>query len=89
MSPVELAKVKKQLDKYLSKGWIWPNTPLYGDPILFIREKDGTLRICIDYRALNKQTRPDKYPFPRIDDQLDQLVNAYYFNSIILYIGYY
>ena len=71
MSPVELAEVRKQLDEYLSKGWIRSRTFPYGGPILFAKKRYGTSRICIDYRALNQQTRLDKYPLPRINDLLD------------------
>ena len=53
MSPLEHAEIRKQLDEYLSKGWIMPSTSPYGAPILFAREKDGTLRMCINHRALN------------------------------------
>ena len=88
MPPVELAEFRKWLDEYLSKGWIRPSTSTYGAPILFSRKKDGTPKICIDYRALNKQTRLDKYPLPSIDDLLDQLLNANYLGSIDLYTGY-
>ena len=88
MSPVELAEVRKQLDDHLSKGWIRPNTFPYRDPILFAKKKDRTLSIFIDYRTLNQQKRPDKYPLPRIDDLLDQLVSAHCLSSIGLYTGY-
>ena len=54
MSLVELAEVRKQLDEYLSKGWIRPSTSPYGAPILFARKKDETLRMCIDYKALKQ-----------------------------------
>ena len=88
ISPVELIKVRKQLDGYLSKGWIRPSTFFYVEHILFSRKKDGTLRMCIDCKALNQQTRPDKQPLPRIDDLLDQLVNANCLSSIYLHTGY-
>ena len=88
MSLVELAEVRKQLDKYLCKDWARPRTSLYGVPILFNRKKDGTLKICIDYRALNQQTRLDKYPLPKIDDLLYQLVNSYCLCNIDLHTGY-
>ena len=83
-----LAEVRKQLDEYLSKGWIRPSTCPYGTPILLARKKDGTLRICISYRALNQQTRPNKYLLPSIDDILNWLVNANCPSSINLYTGY-
>ena len=88
MSPVELVEVRKQLDEYLSKGWIRLSTSPYGAPILFSGKKDGTLRMCIDCRALNQQKRPDKYPLPRINNLLDQLVNANSLSSIDLHTGY-
>ena len=71
ISPVKLAVVRKQLDKYLTKSWIIPSTSCYGALIFFARKKNETLRIYIDYRALNQQTRPKKYPLPRTNDPLD------------------
>ena len=56
MSPLEQQEVKKQLDDLLAKGWIQPSVSPYGAPILFVRKKEGSLRMCVDYRALNKQT---------------------------------
>ena len=88
MSHVELVEVRKQLDKYLRKDWIRPRTSPYGAPILFIRKNDGNLRMCTEYRALNWQPRPDKYPLPRINDLLYQLANAYYLSKIDFYTGY-
>ena len=71
MSPVELAEFRKQLDEYHSNCCIRPSNYPYGAPIIFSRKKDRNLRICIDSRAFNQQTRPDKYPLPRINDLLD------------------
>ena len=88
MSPAELAEVRRQLDGYLEKGWVRPSTSPYGAPILFVRKKDGTLRMCIDYRALNRQTKLDKYPLPRIDELLDRLCEARVISSIVLAQGY-
>ena len=85
---MELAKVRKQLNEYLSRGLIRPSTSLSGATILFARKKDATPRICIDYRVLHQQTRPDKYPLPSTDDLLDWLVNANYLSSIDFYTGY-
>ena len=76
------------MDDYLAKGWIRPSTSPYGAPVLFARKPDGSLRMCIDYRALNKQTRKDKYPLPRIDDLLDRLSKATVFSTLDLASGY-
>ena len=84
MSPAELAEVRRQLDDYLAKGFIQPSTSPYGAPILFARKKDGTLRMCVDYRSLIKMTKKDVYPIPRIDDLLDRLTNATIFSKIDL-----
>ena len=84
MSPTELAEVHHQLDDYLAKGFIQPSTSPYGAPILFARKKDGTLQMCVDYRSLNKMTKKDVYPIPRIDNLLDRLTNATIFSKIDL-----
>ena len=84
MPPDELVEVRRQLDDYLAKGFIQPSTSPYGAPILFTRKKDGTLRMCVDYRSLNKMTKKDVYPIPRIDDLLDRLTNATIFSKIDL-----
>ena len=86
--PVELTEVRKQLNEYLSKGWIGPSTSPYLAPILLARKKDRSLKICIDYRALNQQIRPNKYPITRIDNLLDCLVNANYLSSIDFHTVY-
>jgi len=84
MSARELEEVRKQLDTLLEKGWIRPSTSPYGHPILFARKKDGTLRMCVDYRTLNANTRVDRYPIPRIDELLDRLGASSYFSSLDL-----
>ena len=84
MSPAEMSEVRRQLDDYLAKGFIQPSTSPYGAPILFARKKDGTLRMCVDYRSLNKMTKKDVYPIPRIDDLLDRLTDAKIFSKIDL-----
>jgi hypothetical protein len=65
MSPAELAEVKSTIADYLAKGLIEPSSSPYGAPVLFVRKKDGSLRMCMDYRALNKLTVRDRYPLPR------------------------
>ena len=88
MSDVELAEVKKQLAELQQLGFIRPSKSPYGAPILFVKKKDGTLRMCIDYRALNKITIKNKYPLPRIDELLDRLHGATVFSKIDLRSGY-
>ena len=87
MSPLELKEVRKQLDDLLEKGWIRPSQSPYRAPILFVRKKEGTLRMCIDYRELNKQTVKNRYPLPRQDELLDQLHGAKFFSKIDLQSG--
>ena len=88
VSAAELAKVRRQLDEYLEKGWIRPSSSPYGAPIVFIRKKTGELRMTVDYRALNCQTKKDIYPLPRIDDLLDKLSKAMCLSAIDLASGY-
>lgn len=87
-SPAELAEIKSQVSELLSKGLIEPSTSPWGAPILFARKKDGTLRMCTDYRALNRLTVKNSFPLPRIDDLLDRLQGAKVFSSIDLMSGY-
>ena len=88
MAPAELKKLKEQLKDLLDKGFIRPSTSPWGAPVLFVRKKDGSLRMCIDYRQLNKVTIKNIYPLPRIDDLFDQLQGARYFSKIDLCSGY-
>jgi len=76
MGMVELKELKTQLDELLRKDYIRPSTSLWGAPILFMKKKEGTLGLCIDYRDLNKITVKNRYPLPRIDDSFDQLRGA-------------
>jgi hypothetical protein len=88
MPPVELAELKKQLQELLDKGFIRPSTSPWGCPALFVKKKDESLRLCIDYRPLNAVTIKNKYPLPRIDVLFDQLVGAKVFSKIDLRSGY-
>jgi hypothetical protein len=88
MSTPELVEIKLQLKEMMDKGYIRPNMSPWGAPVLFVKKKDGTLRLCIDYRQLNKVTIKNKYPLPRIDDLFDQLGGASIFSKIDLRFGY-
>ena len=73
MAPAELRELKAQLEELLSKGFIRPSISPWGAPVLFVKKKDGSLRLCIDYRQLNRVTIRNQYPLPRIDELFDQL----------------
>ena len=73
MAPAELKELKNQLEELLQKGFIRPISSPWGAPVLFVKKKDGTLRLYVDYGELNKITVKNKYPLPRIDDLFDQL----------------
>ena len=88
MAPAELAELKKQLEDLLDKGFIRPSSSPWGAPVLFVKKKDGSMRLCIDYRGINNVTIKDKYPLPRIDELLDQLRGASLFSKIDLASGY-
>ena len=76
MRPVELQEFRVQLQELLDKGFIRPNTSPWGAPVLFAKKKDKTLRLCINYRQLNRVAIKNRYPLPRIDDLFDQLRGA-------------
>ena len=84
MSVEELVELKDLLDK----EYIKPSASPWGSPVLFVKKKDGSMRLCIDYRSLNAVTIKNKYPLPRIDDLLDQLRKAKFFSKIDLRSGY-
>jgi hypothetical protein len=89
MPPDELAEMKKQLEELLKKGFIRPSKSEWGCPALFVKKKkEGTLRICVDYRPLNAVTIKNKYPLPHIDVLFDQLAKARVFSKIDLRSGY-
>jgi hypothetical protein len=88
VSGPELVELKKQIDELSEKGYIWPSTSPWAAPVLFVEKKDGSKRMCIDYRALNEVTIKNKYPLPRIEDLFDQLRGASLFSKIDLRSGY-
>ena len=88
LAPVELNELATQLQELLDKGMIRPSVSSWGAPVLFVKKKDGSLRLCIDYRELNKLTIKNKYMLPRMDDLFDQLKDAVYFSKIDLRTGY-
>ena len=88
LSQKELEELKSQLDELLAKGYIRQSKSPYGAPVLFVDKKDGKLRLCVHYRALNKVTVKNSYPLPRIDDLFDRLAGAKYFSRINLRSGY-
>jgi hypothetical protein len=88
MSLSELTELKKQLDDLLRHGFIRPSQSPFGSPILFVKKKEGDLRMCVDYRALNKLTVKNTYPLPRIDELMDHLRGAKFFSKIDLRSGY-
>ena len=88
MSPIKLQELRVQLQKLLDKGFIKPSTSPWGAPVLFAKKKGKTLRLCIDYRQLNRVTIKNRYPLPRIDDLFDQLRGARVYSKIDLRTGY-
>jgi hypothetical protein len=88
MAPTELRELKEQLQELLDRGFIRPSVSPWGAPVLFVKKKDGSMRMCIDYRELNKVTIKNKYPLPRIDDLFDQLKGASVFSKKDLLSGY-
>src|SRR4051812_45471662 len=88
MAPRELAELKIQLEALLAKGFIHPSSSPWGCPVLFVTKKDGTERMCVDYRPLNLATIKNKYPLPRINDLYDQLAGSSVFSKIVLRLVY-
>ncbi|KAI3824123.1 hypothetical protein L1987_05572 [Smallanthus sonchifolius] len=88
ISSNRMAELKKQLEELLEKGFIRPSSLHWGAPVLFVKKKDGSMRMCIDYRELNKVTIKNIYPLPRIDDLFDQLQGACCFSKTDLRSGY-
>jgi hypothetical protein len=88
MTTPELAELKGLLKELLEKGFIHPSSAPWGAPMIFVPKKDGTQRLCMDYRALNEVTIKNKYPLPRIDDLFDQLRGACVFSKTDLQSRY-
>ena len=88
MAPKELAEIKKQLEELLEKGFIRPSSSPWGCLAIFVKKKDGTLWMCVDYRPLNAVTIKNKYRLPCIDTLFDQLAGAKMFSKIDLCSGY-
>ena len=88
MAPPELEELRRQLKEMLDAGFIRPSKAPYGAPVLFQKKQDGSLRLCTDYRALNKVTVKNKYPIPLIADLFDQLGKARWFTKLDLRSGY-
>jgi hypothetical protein len=84
MATLELVELKEHVKVLLEKGFIHPSSSPWGAPVIFVLKKDGTQRLCVDYRALSEVTVKNKYPLPRIDDLFDQLRGACVFSTIDL-----
>ncbi|GJZ38621.1 putative reverse transcriptase domain-containing protein [Tanacetum coccineum] len=88
LAPSEMKELAEQLQELSDKGFIRPSSSPWGAPVLFVKKKDGSFRMCIDYRELNKLTVKNRYPLPRIDDLFDQLQGSSIYSKIDLRSGY-
>ncbi|GJX50304.1 putative reverse transcriptase domain-containing protein [Tanacetum coccineum] len=88
LAPSKLQELSTQLQELSDKGFIRPSSSPWGAPVLFVKKKDGSFRMCIDYRKLNKLTVKNRYPLPRIDDLFDQLQGSRVYSKIDLRSGY-
>ena len=84
IAPAKMQELSSQLRELLDKGFLRPNFSPRGAPVLFVKKKDGSIRMCIDYRELNNLTVKNRYPLPWIDDMFDHLQGASYFSKIDL-----
>ena len=87
MAPKELVELHKQLNEVLDAGLIQPSKAPYGAPVLFQKKQDGTMRMCVHYRVLNKATITNKYPVPLVQDLMDRLSKACWFTKLDLRAG--
>jgi hypothetical protein len=88
MDVKDLVELKKQIEELLEKGFIRPSSSPWGSPVLFVNKKDGSRRMCVDYRSLNEVTIKNKYPLPQIEDLFDQMKGAKIFSKIDLRAEY-
>nr|GEV97745.1 putative reverse transcriptase domain-containing protein [Tanacetum cinerariifolium] len=88
LAPSEMKELSDQLKELVNKGFIRPSSSPWGAPVLFVKKKDGSFWMCIDYRELNKLTVKNNYPLPRIDDLFDQLQGLSVYSKIDLRSGY-
>nr|GEV84101.1 putative reverse transcriptase domain-containing protein [Tanacetum cinerariifolium] len=88
LAPTKMQELSNQLKELQDKGFIRPSSPPWGAPLLFVKKKDGSFRMCIDYQELNKLTIKNRYPIPKIDDFFDELQGSWYFSKIDLQSGY-
>nr|GFB76151.1 putative reverse transcriptase domain-containing protein [Tanacetum cinerariifolium] len=88
LAPSEMKELAEQLKELSDKGFIRPSSSPWGGPVLFVKKKDGSFWMCIDYRELNKLTVKNRYPLPRIDDLFDQLQGSSVYSKIDLRSGY-
>ncbi|GJR03477.1 putative reverse transcriptase domain-containing protein [Tanacetum coccineum] len=88
LAPSEMKELSEQLQELSDKGFIRPSSSPWGAPVLFVKKKDGSFRMCVDYRELNKLTVKNRYPLPRIDDLFDQLQGSSVYSKIDLRSGY-
>nr|GEU70582.1 putative reverse transcriptase domain-containing protein [Tanacetum cinerariifolium] len=88
LAPLEMQELSNQLQELANRGFIRPSTSPWGAPILFVKKKDGSFRMCIDYSELNKLNVKNRYPLPRIDDLFDQLQGSSIYSKINLRSGY-
>ncbi|GJT56263.1 putative reverse transcriptase domain-containing protein [Tanacetum coccineum] len=88
LDPSEMHELSNQFQELSDRGFIRPSTSPWGAPVLFVKKKDGSFRMCIDYRELNKLTVKNRYPLPRIDDLFDQLQGSSVYSKIDLRSGY-
>jgi hypothetical protein len=88
ISPCEEEELRRQIDKAIRCGWIQPARSNFGSPVLFVPKPDGTLRMCIDYHAVNAITVKDRYPLPHIEDLLNSMHSSCWFTKLDLAAGY-